>query len=200
MTLARRGGRPALRADAQVSIRPSCRSGQTLALSPQIRVFVLAGYATFACARPGGRPLFLESDNGDVEDLARDTSTMHRIAGRYVAFVNSRSYKCSGDSVVAIDVIARRQHAARSVSTMLGNGAHGCDSTGEVGQLVLSPSGAMAWTETAGREGKANVRALSSIGDRILDAAPDVDVTSLRLVDGTLSWLRGGQLSTAPLG
>lgn len=198
VTLVRRGRSP-LHVDLTVRVRPTCRSGQTLVLSPHTRVFVLPSYASFACARPGGRPLLLAPDS-DEDDFVQEWSSMHRIAGRYVAFVRSGGTKCLGHRVVAIDVITRRQYAVRSVNTTLRDAANGCDSTGRVGALVLSASGAIAWTETAGDDGKAQVRALSGGGDRILDVASDIDVTSLRLVDGTLSWLRGAERLTAPLG
>jgi hypothetical protein len=178
-----------------LTARLSCRTGDTVAASVEVRVFRLAAFGVHACRRPAGRPALLATESVGIAPSRVETV---RIAGPFVAFSTWDAWKCTSWSVHVHDVRARR--TVRSRESVTTREANGCTSTTAIVSLVLASSGAIAWTEAPGDAGTATVRALDDRGDRILDAGPDVDPASLRL-DGadTVSWIRGGRPQTTPL-
>jgi hypothetical protein len=102
---------------------------------------------------------------------------------------------------VLYDVRTRRV-ARRSATNNIHKGSViGCTVTTPPVALLVRPSGAMAWSEPAGDDGKIAIHAVDAAGQyQTLDAAPDVDAASLHAVDaGTIAWTRAGQLQTATL-
>lgn len=166
-------------------LRMSCRSGTTVAATKRVRVLELRPWGTYVCARPAGRPIFVTPDR--VHHV--------RVAGRFAAVADYGAWKCGGAQVLLVDVRAGRIVRRRSSSSVYDSLANGCHGTEPVGALVLTPTGAIAWTELPGDDARAHVRAVDADGtDRVLENAPGVDVRSLTLApdDRTIAWTGDG--------
>lgn len=71
---------------------------------------------------------------------------------------------------------------------------------GSVVAFVVKRDGAVAWVLKVGiRPVEYQVHAVDKHGSRVLAAGPEIDPSSLRLVDNTLSWTQGGQTFTGSL-
>jgi hypothetical protein len=196
LVLADRAGR-SLAGDFDLEARASCQTGSTLAATGRIRVFRLLAFGVYACSRPTGRPMLLAQED---DSLVLSSVQAVQIAGPYVALSTATAWKCRDSAVQVADIRARRVVRQRRSQTTMDNPVHGCLSTTSIVDLVLRPSGAIAWPEAPGDTGEAAVRALDDAGDRTLDVGPDVDPGSLQLVGrDEVSWTRAGQLQTAAL-
>lgn len=181
----------------------SCRSGRTTAASKEMRAFRLQGLGDFACVRPKGRPVQLTGLALEARTDASGAGDL-RIAGRYVAFTYTTDSDCTLQDLVLVDVRARRTVWEIGSSDGEFSETSACYSPAGFEQIVLRPSGRVAWTEGADSDGRRSVNALDPVAKaqrRVLDEGADVDASSLRAVDAaTIGWTRGGVPKTAPLG
>lgn len=174
-----------------------CANGVTLAASAQVRVFRDGPFGVHACLAGDDAPVALsEKSDGIFVDRVSGAAT----GGDMVALSTGSGHRCSESTVTVYDVRARRRGASIGSSTTYTSDANGCTGTMPIRALVVRPSGAVAWTEEAGDDGRHVVRVLDAAGDRRVDAAADVDPRSLRsLDDARITWTRGGEPRTAPL-
>ncbi|QEC50447.1 hypothetical protein FSW04_24585 [Baekduia soli] len=180
LTLAPRRGR-SLR--VLIGLRPvaSCASGgETLASSRTIRVMRLTGFGDYGCLRPNGHPTRL------TDGFERPI----RISGQYVGgpvATGDGKYVSHGTAVAVFDVRARRRVRLRETAPT-------------VTDLVLRPTGAVAWIERASDPGGWRVRALDDQGDRLLDAGPEIGPTFLQPLGAQeIAWTNGSERRAAPL-
>jgi hypothetical protein len=125
-------------------------------------------------------------------------------AGTKLAYVEDQFGVDSGSLSIVLADVARR----RVLRTLAGVGGYtdaGVLGSANVSGLVLASNGAVAWlTETHGPPASpaltVAVHAASATGAvSTLDEGPDIEVGSLTLSGGTLSWRRGGVKHTAPM-
>jgi hypothetical protein len=181
----------------ELDARPTCRTGTTLAETISVRVFRLRGFGVYACSGPTRGPALMAEEDESLQMIAVETV---RIAWPFVAFTQEIAWKCSESRVDVFDLRARRVVLERASGTFADGPEVDCRSSSAIVELVVRPWGAIAWSEAAGYDGQAAVRAVDDGGGRTLDVGPDVDPASLRLsADSQVSWTRAGQMQTAPL-
>ncbi|HEY4097100.1 MAG TPA: hypothetical protein VGM33_16380 [Baekduia sp.] len=197
VTLSARGRR--LSGSFALRASPTCRTGPTLATSPQVRVFRLLGFGVYGCLRPAGRPVRVAVE--DDEFLFPTVVDVVATAGRYVALEIGYSAKCTFNEIVLFDVRARRVARRSFTGNTFDSGANTCAGTTPAVALLVRPSGAMAWSEAAGDDGAVTIRSVDAAGhEQLLDHAADVNARSLRALDADrIGWKRAGALRTAAL-
>lgn len=142
-----------------------------------------------AARRPGGGFL-----RGGIIRIA--------FSGAIVAYEENQHGVDSGsDSITVVDVAARR--VIRDVSDVGRYVDAGIIFSLAVTDMVVSPSGAVAWIAAEGRHRELAVRrvrlAPASGPERTLDEGPDIAAEPLKLSAGVLSWWHVGVLRTAPM-
>jgi hypothetical protein len=175
----------------QLAVRPSCRSGSTLARSGgAARIFRLGPLGVWACASPQGTPRLLVEESSEEDAYVVELADA---AGPVVAYAVTTGGKCYTTELVVVDPRTDRERLATGVSTSYDSDANGCSGTGSVGAMVLRRSGAIAWTETKGDSGVARVRAWDGRAERTLDESGAIDTATLAATDGErVTWLSAG--------
>jgi len=182
---------------------PSCKrhGSSTEAKNEVARVFSAPreiegdpnGSRLYGCLRAVGRPLALADSFDDGYVLSSAWGEV-RLAGRFAAWSQvSTDISCKADcpegyepTRYSIDVADLRRRTIRRIfGVVTGRG------------LVLTNTGAVAWTEPAAASAVA-IRASDRDGLRILDAGA-IAPASLTLDGSTVSWTKAGVRSSATL-
>lgn len=182
---------------SDIVARPSCTTGTTLAADGATRIFRLAGFGMFSCRPASAAPPVPIA--GEVNTLISIEISDVRLAGDYLAFVSSNSFKCFTTNLYLYDLSRHEVIAEGSTGIGTDDLAQGCENGGVVDRLVLTPAGSLAWilTEATGP----SVHTLVAGRQTTVDTSPSIDTHSLALTvpPGAVTWLRDGTLQTAPL-
>jgi hypothetical protein len=108
-----------------------------------------------------------------------------------------------GVDTVRASVVVRRLTDGAQLNEFAATHAVGAESFQSIGSVVVRPDGAVAWIGSLrsiiGHRSATEVHEATTSGDRVLDSGPGIAATSLRLRDGTLSWVNGGVTRHAAL-
>jgi hypothetical protein len=167
--------------------------GKTLAWTPEARAFhrvrrtgdpyVPDIPVAYGCLFARARAVRLEEDFDPDSDLR-----LFRLAGPYIAYAQDYCPMGCGWNVQVVDLRTRKKRVI-IVGSEGGPGGRATD-------LVLAPSGALAWIV----DGSPNqVAAQDASGRRVLDSGETIALTSLRLRGSTLTWMNGGTVRSGTL-
>jgi hypothetical protein len=173
-----------------------CRSSAgttTIAHSKHARIFEdHRNQNDYACLYSNGHPRLLSPSEHYGYPIVR-------FAGPYVAFVPTTRSSREGH-VWVMDLRSGHKHSYVEVQPAENS------LCGEAVSLVLTSSGAVAWTARNYLEGcpsspppTVEVRVHDRHGLRVLESAPAIVPGSLHLSGSTVSWVNGGSTRTATL-
>ncbi len=187
-----------LAAQASAQTPVPCRPGSgtiTIAHSRYARLFEDEHTdAYYAC-------LYSDGHARDLSDNEHYQYALVRFAGPYVAFV--QSIESVESDVGVVNLRTGRAHYYQELVAPIE--ASVCP---EVGSLVLSPGGAVAWIATNFLGGVCGpehprptieVRLADRYGQRVLDGGQGIVPTSLRLSGSTLEWIDAGRARSVAL-
>jgi hypothetical protein len=171
-------------------------SARALASDRTARVYVSAG-DVYGCAAGGSKSYLLGSAN--MCGFQRQDVQIVRVAGPLAAYAR----ELCGTDFGSTTVIVRRLTDGRVLQVHDATTTIGVEGFQDVGSLVLTADGAVAWIATADSIGPPTfVRQLARLdrrGFRVLDSGPAVVVRSLTLRGSTISWRHGTEIRTARL-
>jgi hypothetical protein len=170
-------------------------SAQTLAVSPQARVYLSSGQV-YGCAIATGQSYHLGAGQHSFRE---GRVGVIAVAGRYAGY----GLTSFGVDMVSAQVIVRSLangnvlHQAAATSRVLVESFQSIDS------IVLKPDGAVAWISQVGSvisHGRyLEVHRLDSRGQGLLDSGAGIVSRSLRLHGSTVTWRDGSNARSASL-
>jgi len=164
--------------------RPTChvRGAHTVLTTGQV-VLVRRGIHYVACSRASGRRTKL------ADDFIENAPRHFRIRGRFVAY--DRDDGCFDPCwrIVVLDVSSGKKRASYA--------SYGMESTTALRRLVLDERGRVAWIRdfATGPE----LHRMDSDGEETIDTGPGVEVDSLAIGGGRVTWQDGGQPRSSQL-
>jgi hypothetical protein len=167
--------------------------GRTLLWTPEARVFhrirpsgdpfVPDTPVAYGCLFARARAVLMDEDFDPDSDLR-----LFRLAGPYVAYALDGCPMGCGWSVNAVDL----RNGKKQWVNIGSEGFAG----GPASDLVLAPSGSIAWI-VAGSSNEVAVRDAS--GRRVLDSGEAIALSSLELQGSTLTWVNSGAVRSVTL-
>jgi hypothetical protein len=190
----------ALQGDFLVAARPTCTTGRTVAADAATRVFRLYGYGLFFC-RKGGRAAAPVQFADEDDSISPDSTEQVHLAGHYIAFVSTVSWKCYDSRINLYDMVRRRRVYWTGPGGGSESDANGCLNSAPVTRLVLTPAGSFAWIDGPETDGQYVVDTYINGHVTQVDHSASIAPASLALSrpSGSVTWLRDGALQTAPL-
>ena len=131
-------------------------------------------------------------------DSATVRTTVPRVAGSRVAYVQAVSWREAGTAVRVVDLRrVPRRNAVATVDPVYGERDVLMSGT----DLELKPNGSVAWIWRGVRGGQQviEVHKRDADGHALLDVGAEIDVRSLARADSTLYWTKAGVPQSAQL-
>lgn len=201
------GGADAAGSSSKRAPRGRCeRLGETLLETQRVRIFSrktsrpdVAGSAVFGCLRPGGKPVLFNRPPQGTGDRTAVNPDALATRGKLVAF----SQSVYGTDTVSNEVrVLNLGKSGSLLRTCFAGSARAPSSGPEIAKIVLKGNGSVAWSaEGQPRSGRGakTVNACDTTGQRVLETAGDIDLTSLKLEGSVVRWLSGGGWSEGTL-
>lgn len=154
----------------------------------------------YACLFARNRRFVLASGDSEAGGSG-DTASLEALSGSWVAFVRGRfddstrydpSFQGFPESAVGINLSTGAQLAFPAVT--------GSPTSSAVTDLVLGRNGSFAWIGSGGARTEVHRLKAGQGTDTVLDSGAGIQAGSLALGGGTLYWMKGGSVFTAPLG
>lgn len=185
--------------------RCSLSGSKTLLQTKDARVFyrtdVKRGTTTeYACMFARNKRFTLASGDSEAGGSG-DTASLETLSGSWVAFARGHfddstrydpSFQGFPQSAVGINLSTGAQLAFPAVS--------GGPTASTVSDLVLGKNGSFAWIGAGGGRTEVHRLTAGQGSDAVLDSGAGIQAGSLALGGGTLYWMKGGSVFTAPLG
>jgi len=190
--------------------RPTCseRGGSTVVRSPSVRVFK-KGDDVYGCHR-GPRKVFRLGTDFSPETAGAEVGVRPvRVVGPLVGY----SYFIRGRGASRQSLRVRDLRDGRTLRLIDYSDPEAATVSRRVTDLELSSTGSLAWivayvsstragtstTRYEVRRAKGPLGRTPQRADELIDPGPDIAPQSLTVRDGTLSWMRSGQVVSAPL-
>ena len=185
--------------------RCSLSGSKTLLQTKDARVFyrtdVKRGTTTeYACMFARNKRFPLASGDSEAGGSG-DTASLETLSGSWVAFARGHfddstrydpTFQGFPESAVGINLSTGAQLAFPAVT--------GSPASSTVSDLVLGKNGSFAWIGSGGGRTEVHRLKAGEGTDTVLDPGPAIQAGSLALGGGTLYWMKGGSVFTAPLG
>jgi hypothetical protein len=183
----------------------SLTGSKTLLQTKNARVFyrtdVKRGTTTeYACMFARNKRFALASGDSEAGGSG-DTASLETLSGSWVAFARGHfddstrydpSFQGFPESAVGINLSTGAQLAFPALS--------GSPAPSTVSDLVLGKNGSFAWIGSGGGRTEVHRLKAGEGTDAVLDSGAGIQAGSLALGGGTLYWMKGGSVFTAPLG
>jgi hypothetical protein len=170
-------------------------SAQTLAVSPQARVYLSNGQV-YGCTVVTGHSYHL---GAGVRSIRQGRVGVIAVAGRYAGY----GLSSFGVDTVSAQVIVRNLADGRILHDAAATSRILVESFQSIDSIVVKPGGAVAWISEVGSVISHNryleVHRLDSRGPALLDSGTGIVSRSLRLHGSTVTWRDGSVTRSATL-